>query len=684
MKQILTMMLLGAAMLFAGNAHAQFTLAEDNAGNYGSGWSGNGGFGFNEWTFTTNPSGGFAGQYRGGVGGLGDPAFGLFSGGNDSATSSADRTFKPMVVGTILSLDLGHTPTINGEISIQLLEGTTTRLTLKFVNGDTNWKLNDGGSDFSIAQPYSANTSLSFTFTFEGDNKYSYSFGSASGNNFNFSSSINTIDGIRIFSRNQGNDQNFGVNNLSITNPNARVSIERTVQTVEEVEQYRGWRLLSSPATVPFNTWLSGIWTQGGNGANTTHGTSNVFSSVGSTTGALARTDITNFGSNVVAGQGYAVYVYENHLNNPDLNAWPKTLSFSGAENAAGTTFTPAHTSGTQYAIAGNPFSATIQFDNLTRGSDLANKVWVYNPATDNVIARAAGSGDFNGLITPFQGFWIEYTGATSTLTFPAAAKSSGGTFYAKEVQHPRLVMDFTDGTFSNSAWVTFDQNASEGYDQMDAVQFAGMAGSGAMLYTIVDGKSVDINFLPLEIIEPIELPIGYYTSLGGEVKLSVRDLMLPAGLQAYIRNDETGEIHQLQDEFELRFQAPVNKVNPNLDALVASADASGLTLVLSPNSVTSTDQPQSDLPASVTLSQNFPNPFNPTTSIRFELPERTEVRLAVYDLTGREVAILANGAFAPGSHSVNFSAAELSSGVYVYRLDAAGQTLTRKMTLIK
>jgi hypothetical protein len=244
--------------------------------------------------------------------------------------------------------------------------------------------------------------------------------------------------------------------------------------------------------------------------------------------------------------------------------------------------------------------------------------------------------------------------------------------------------MDFTDGTFSNSAWVTFDQNASEGYDQMDAVQFAGMAGSGAMLYTIVDGKSVDINFLPLEIIEPIELPIGYYTSLGGEVKLSVRDLMLPAGLQAYIRNDETGEIHQLQDEFELRFQAPVNKVIPNRDALVASADASGLTLVLSPNSVTSTDQPQSDLPAEVTLSQNFPNPFNPTTSIRFELPERTEVRLAVYDLTGREVATLANGAFAPGSHSVNFSAAELSSGVYVYRLDAAGQTLTRKMTLIK
>jgi len=460
-------------------------------------------------------------------------------------------------------------------------------------------------------------------------------------------------------------------------------SLTRATQTVEEVEQYRGWRLLSSPATVPFSSWLSGIWTQGGTGADYDGGTPNVFASVGSTSGTLVRTNITEFNTNVTAGQGYAVYVYESDFGGAN-SGWPKTLSFKGAENAEGTAFTPTHTSGTQYAIAGNPFSATIQFDNLTRGADLADKVWVYDPATDNVIARTDGSGDFNGLITPFQGFWIEYDGPGSTLTFPAAAKSSGGTFYAKEVQRPRLVLDFNDGTFSNSAWITFDHNASQGYDQMDAVQFAGMSGIGAQLYTIVDDKSVDINFMPAEFDEVIEYPLGYYTSLGGSVNISVRELQLPGNVTASIVNTVTGEVIELNDDTVISFDAPMSKRNPaDENSLVASAQSSEFKLRFAPPTSTSSEI-ASELPAELSLSQNFPNPFNPTTTISFSLPVNGQVRLAVYNTLGQQIAELVNGEMSAGTHTTNFDASSLSSGVYVYRIEAAGQVLSKRMTLVK
>lgn len=84
-------------------------------------------------------------------------------------------------------------------------------------------------------------------------------------------------------------------------------------------------------------------------------------------------------------------------------------------------------------------------------------------------------------------------------------------------------------------------------------------------------------------------------------------------------------------------------------------------------------------------LMQNYPNPFNPSTRIDFVLPKATsEVRLSVYDMSGREIATLINGALSAGKHSVMFNASQLSSGLYMYTLQANNFTFTRKMTLVK
>jgi hypothetical protein len=83
-------------------------------------------------------------------------------------------------------------------------------------------------------------------------------------------------------------------------------------------------------------------------------------------------------------------------------------------------------------------------------------------------------------------------------------------------------------------------------------------------------------------------------------------------------------------------------------------------------------------------LAQNYPNPFNPATKIAFSLERSGYVELKIYDLLGREVAALINGELTSGFHEVNFNAAHLPSGNYIYRLSSGGKTEVRKMVLSK
>lgn len=102
----------------------------------------------------------------------------------------------------------------------------------------------------------------------------------------------------------------------------------------------------------------------------------------------------------------------------------------------------------------------------------------------------------------------------------------------------------------------------------------------------------------------------------------------------------------------------------------------------LSVSPASSTADP--DAPRAFTLSQNFPNPFNPTTIVNFQLPVAGWVRLAVYDMLGREVAVLVNETREPGSYAVTWNASGMASGVYLYRIQSGTSVLSRKMALMK
>ena len=95
-------------------------------------------------------------------------------------------------------------------------------------------------------------------------------------------------------------------------------------------------------------------------------------------------------------------------------------------------------------------------------------------------------------------------------------------------------------------------------------------------------------------------------------------------------------------------------------------------------------DDNPAHLPSVFSLSQNFPNPFNPVTTIRYAVPHTADVSLIVYDLIGREVAVLTTGMHQPGNYSVRFDGAGLSSGVYFYRMTAGEYIQTKKFVMMK
>ncbi|TNE70290.1 T9SS type A sorting domain-containing protein [bacterium] len=99
---------------------------------------------------------------------------------------------------------------------------------------------------------------------------------------------------------------------------------------------------------------------------------------------------------------------------------------------------------------------------------------------------------------------------------------------------------------------------------------------------------------------------------------------------------------------------------------------------------VSNEENPFSELPTSIQLKQNYPNPFNPSTSIQFELPEMANVKITVYNSVGQQVATVSNQTFSAGSHTVQFNAANLATGMYIYRLEANNVVLTKKMILMK
>jgi hypothetical protein len=123
--------------------------------------------------------------------------------------------------------------------------------------------------------------------------------------------------------------------------------------------------------------------------------------------------------------------------------------------------------------------------------------------------------------------------------------------------------------------------------------------------------------------------------------------------------------------------------VNARFDSLQFSGSTINTFIArIAPGGVTSVSEKSK--PREYALHQNFPNPFNPTTSIVYDVPTTSHITLAIFDLLGRQVAVLTDDIRQPGRYETAFSATDLATGVYLYRLQGEGFVQTRKFLLLR
>ena len=104
----------------------------------------------------------------------------------------------------------------------------------------------------------------------------------------------------------------------------------------------------------------------------------------------------------------------------------------------------------------------------------------------------------------------------------------------------------------------------------------------------------------------------------------------------------------------------------------------------MQPVVVTAGEATDPEMPRSFALHGNYPNPFNPTTSIRYDIPRTTDVEIKVHDILGQTIATLGTWHRTPGTYTVTWNAQDMPSGIYFVRMEAGHFVKTKKMMLLK
>nr|WP_286669000.1 T9SS type A sorting domain-containing protein [Fodinibius salicampi] len=157
-----------------------------------------------------------------------------------------------------------------------------------------------------------------------------------------------------------------------------------------------------------------------------------------------------------------------------------------------------------------------------------------------------------------------------------------------------------------------------------------------------------------------------------------------------YIEVNNTGSYEYRLDEgdpIDIGTTNPftISDLSPgtSYDLQMRAVNSNGTSSWSADTSITTTS-PQEMIPGEVVLQQNYPNPFNPGTTIRFGIPRASHVRLELFDMIGKKILILVDTQKKAGFHNITFSATNLASGIYIYRLTSENTVQSKKLTIIQ
>ena len=469
-----------------------------------------------------------------------------------------------------------------------------------------------------------------------------------------------------------------------------------------EISGDPGFRLLSSPVSgAVFSDLLEELWTQGSDGSDLPGASPNVWTYEN---GWVPVVDLNN--DVLEAGEGFVVYVYSDtdFDGEDDL---PVTIGIDDQfEN--GMTMNQVSlnvaTNPSHWNLVGNPYGLHVKINQMLLDNHSKFNSTVYKMDHDNPGYKThngiVGNID-EGLIKPFDGFWIQ-----------AGSEGDAFEFYEHSIRKGHLnstartnnrdqssgsaTFTFSDGQYTTNVYLSFTEDGAINLDPADAKQIIPMSPAEHLTSMIYEsGNALAINNLPLNLVIDLALDMdvmlldpddeGYQTQ-ETQVNMTWDIANLPDGISLVLQNNITGQNINLYGFPSANINLPAKGgflFPEELMQTYPSVGESQFSLFVNTD-ITSTIKEQSTLPDHIVLHDAYPNPFNPSTMIRFDLKQIDHVRLNIFDLKGRHVASLVDEIMHSGNHQVPWNPVALPSGVYLVDLKTGKKSFKQKITYIK
>ncbi len=478
-----------------------------------------------------------------------------------------------------------------------------------------------------------------------------------------------------------------------------------------------GWRMVASPVQdASFTDFFDDLWMQGLTGSDDEGGEADatVFSWNESEGGSFEIPGTGNMNDPIEPGKGYIVYVFEDDDKSAPgtQGGFPKMINTDKDENSNTVDVTVSATdwdeengiSGSEgWNLLGNPFASDLSVGALinaledvdTDTSVNANiYVWDHDGGGGNGEYVALSGGD---RIAPFQAFFVRFTNEITDGSFQfdknTLEANTGAELFKNQLEEIiTFDLELHGEQYFDTYSVEFSENGTTDLDRYDAYKLFSLNQNSINIFSTHGDTQLQKNALPRELESTHEIPLAF--DANGRTSLTFRwdneFRNFPDEWNLLLIDNETNREIDLRRDEEYSFsvsddgeQKMAKSTSEKKGLLYNSKDKANprFTLSFQPKQQ---QQNQADLPNSVKLNPNYPNPFNPTTTIPYELTENAEVKLTVWNMIGQKVATLVDGLVEAGTHEEIWNASSMPSGMYIARFEVSGKVFTRKMTLIK
>lgn len=517
-----------------------------------------------------------------------------------------------------------------------------------------------------------------------------------------------------------------------------------TLEVQRQLTGTKGWRMLASPvATTISDMFKAPLVTQGYTDPLYADLQPNLMwwdeTDPGTTLQSWRKP--VNLTDNIIEGKGYFHYCFNGAEMQTALgvntgifypDVLPTTMSATGIEHFNGSgnfnytltyssksSQTPAAGNNYTYLdqnaldegwnLIGNPTASYLDWDALAAWTktNIDDVIYVWDPSTLNYKSWNGTTGLLgNGVIPPFQAFWIHASATSPALSFSNNAKTSlTGTFLrSAEVNETfSIPITLTVGDLQTTSFISFSKNGVTGPDRWDGYRLEPMSDSRLDLYTLSSSEFVSplvINNLPLPEDDIVSIPLYCDAKIAGSGQKNNFTLKweLPANWPSEwkinIQDNKTEETLSMNEHSNYSFSSDNN--------ISLSASLSQLPLpqklIQHGNSMNLLRSSSSLPPFSIILSKgadinflapkpklmgNLPNPFKSETTIRFSLPQKAKASVEVYSAQGLKIAILADDIFSAGITEVQWNATRIPPGIYFIRFKSGESVETKKAILI-